>query len=354
MSAEEILNLNFKKKKRAIKILGAGASGMMSAITLARNGFKVEIFEKRPKIGSFFEKDVHSLRNYCYNYDVIEKYKELGIKISNVYPIFKEFRFSPSLNQIEIYSKNKPLFYNFIRGYNDKRSFDVEFYRIAKKNGVKFYFNKVPKISEIDIVATGASSIKGIAYGAYYKNIQNEANSLYVFFDNRYSKKSYSYIAPFNKEASVIITSTQKQSKKEMKKKFGRLIKENLIVKNLLKGAKFKNEIFGHAFYDLPKTAIKNNKLYVGEAAGFLDAARGFGTHYAIFSGYLAAMAIIKEENYDKLWKRTFGKELKNQYFRRAKLEKLSNEKYEKNTKTIIKNYNNKISANAYKNLRLK
>ena len=91
-------------KKKQIKILGAGISGLVSGIILAKNGYPVKIFEKRSRVGSFLKKDIHTLKNYYYGYDVIEKYKELGIKISHFYPIFKEFRFSPSLKHIEIYS----------------------------------------------------------------------------------------------------------------------------------------------------------------------------------------------------------------------------------------------------------
>jgi flavin-dependent dehydrogenase len=335
-------------KRKKIKIAGAGISGLTAGIILAKNGYSVDIFEKRPGIGSFFEKDIHSIRNYWHDYDVIKKYKEIGIKLSYVYPIFKELRFSPSLKRIEIYSQTKPLFYNFIRG-NSKKSFDTELYETAKKNGVNFYFNKTIGIKEADIIATGAPAVKGIAYGEHYKGISSIlANANYIFLDKNYAPNGYSYITPFKNEASVVIASTKKESKEKIKKRFTNLKKNNLIVKNIIKGAKLKNEIFGFAFYDLPKTAIRDGKLYVGEAMGFLDAATGFGTHYAIFSGYLAAKSIIKNKNYDNLWKDFFGKELKNQYLKRINLEKISNNDYEKNICNLIKMYGEKISAADY------
>jgi len=262
-------------EKKKIKILGAGISGMVAAITLARNGYNVEIFEKRSRIGSFFERDVHSLRNYLYKYDVIEKYKELGVEIPYVYPIFKEFRFSPLLKKIEIYSNNKPLFYNFIRGHKDKKSFDIALYKTAKKLGVKFYFNRSLDDKKVDIIATGAFSKKGAGYGRHYSNIKNFIpSSLHVFLDNRYSDRGYCYIVPFYDEVSILITSTKEKNKEKLKKKFNDLIKENSIIKKILKKAKFENEVLGYASYKLPKTATKDNKLFIGEAAGFLDAAK--------------------------------------------------------------------------------
>jgi len=342
-------------KKKKVKILGAGISGLIAAIMLARNGFEVEVFEKRSRVGSFFKRDVHSLRNYYYNYDIIKKYNNLKIKISHVYPIFKEFRFSPSLKKLEIYSKEKPLFYNFIRGYDGKRSFDVELYEKAKKLGVRFYFNKILNSARADIIATGFRSIKGVAYGVHYDGVRNtKPHSIYIFLNNNYAPNGYSYILPFYNEASVVIASTKKQTRNELKENFNNLISNNLIIKDFLRGAKFKNEIFGYIFYDFPKTAVRKSKLYVGEAAGFLDAATGFGTHYAILSGYLAAEAIIKNKNYDKLWEDSFKDELEKQYFQRARLQNFNNKKYEKSIKAIIAKYGNKITADSYKKIKLK
>jgi len=338
--------------RKRIKILGAGISGMTAGIILARNGYQVEIFEKRPRIGSFFEKDIHSLRNYTHSRDVIEIYKKIGIRISKTYPIFKELRFSPSFKKIEVYSKNRPLFYNFIRGYKNKRSIDVELYQVARSLGIRFYFNKVIDNKNVDIVATGARSIKGIGYGEYYSGISGIIpNSNYIFLDNRYSPNGYSCILPFKNEASIILGTTKKESKNELKRRFKLLKNNNPIIKKILKNAKFENEIFGFIFYDFPRTAIKSGKFYTGEAAGFLDAATVFGTHYAILSGYLAAKAIIENKNYDNLWKKAFEEELKIQYLRRKKIQKFNDRDYEKIMRNLIKNYGERISAKDYRKI---
>ena len=58
-----------------------------------------------------------------------------------------------------------------------------------------------------------------------------------------------------------------------------------------------------------PKTALKGNILYVGEAAGFQDALWGFGMRYAMVSGHLAARAWLqgKPEAYDQMWRQALG-----------------------------------------------
>ena len=246
----------------------------------------------------------------------------------------------------------KPLFYNFFRGYSDKRSFDIELYEVAKKNGVKFYFNQNRSSTKVDIIASGTRSIKGLGYGEYYSQVSEIIpNSNYIFLNNLYSPHGYSFILPFGNEVVIALGSTKLESKSELKKRFCYFKKNNPIIKKIIKNAKFENEIFGYAFYNLPKTAIRNKKLYVGEAAGFLDAATMFGAHYAILSGYSVAMAIIENKNYDMLWKEAFGKELKTQYLKREKLQKFENKDYENAINNLIKNYGDRILSDKYRKL---
>ncbi|MCX6764181.1 MAG: UbiA family prenyltransferase [Candidatus Nealsonbacteria bacterium] len=341
-----------KITNKKINILGAGISGLVSGIVLAKNGYQVEIFEKRSRVGSFFEKDIHSLRNYSYDYDVIEKYKELGIEISNIYPVFKELRFSSSSKHIEVYSENKPLFYNFIRGCSDERSLDNELFEQAKSHGIKFHFNQAVNRDDkdIDIVAVGASSVKGVAYGRHYiKDSTAKIDSIYYLMGDSHAPHGYIYMAPFFNEFSLVIAGTKIESKKELEERFNLLIKDNNIIKNFLNGAKFKNEIYGFIHFNPPKTAKKDKKIYVGEAAGFVDAATGFGTHYAILSGCLAARAIMNNEDYGNLWKKSFGKELKKKYLKRLRLEKLNSENYEMMVESLLKIFGKRVSVENYK-----
>jgi flavin-dependent dehydrogenase len=64
-------------------------------------------------------------------------------------------------------------------------------------------------------------------------------------------------------------------------------------------------------FFKLP--CAGNNWILVGDAAGHADPLTGEGILYALWSGKLAAEAIVKNElsHYDKLWKEQYGKKLK-------------------------------------------
>lgn len=340
------------RRKKEINILGAGISGLTASIILAKAGYKTKIFEKRSRIGSFLKKDVHSLRNYSYDFDVIKQYKKLGIKISNFYPIYKEVRFSPTLESIEIYSKNEPLFYNVIRGYEDDRSLDVDLSNQAKENGVEILFNQKidPEKDDMDIIATGARYRKGLVYGHHYKDVSIKPNSIYFFLNSSRSSYGYTYVSPFEKECSVAIVSPEKDSKRYLKRRLGSF-KKNKIIDKVIRDSQEENNFFGFAFFKIPKTAVKKKKLYIGEAAGFLDATTGFGVHYAIMSGYLAARSVIENKDYDELWKESFGEELKKRYLRRMVYKKMGVEKQKKMISKLINRHGKRISMNDYRKI---
>jgi len=80
--------------------------------------------------------------------------------------------------------------------------------------------------------------------------------------------------------------------------------------------------------FEISESAIKNKRLYVGEAAGFQDYLFGFGIKYAVTSGYLAAKSIIDKKNYDALWKDEFEALLKQGISNRLRYEHGGNERY--------------------------
>lgn len=111
---------------------------------------------------------------------------------------------------------------------------------------------------------------------------------------------------------------------------FHNLIQENKILSKLLDNGTKMQEYFGLGYYNVPDRATIKGKYFVGEAAGFVDAARGFGVTYALDSGVLAAKAIAENKDYDVLWKNTFEMSLVSSFKKRLALQQLTNNDYEK------------------------
>lgn len=60
----------------------------------------------------------------------------------------------------------------------------------------------------------------------------------------------------------------------------------------------------GFVNFPLPLTAVQGGRPVAGEQAGFQDAPAGFGIHYAMQSGLLAARSIVDGSDYRELWRR--------------------------------------------------
>lgn len=311
-----------------IKILGAGPAGLAAAITLAKANKEVEVYEigSRPKPN--FQVAVHSFRNYGREYNAVKKLEKI-VKLPPMKKIYKVFKFSPSLRMSEIISK-KPIFYTFLRG-NHKRSLENVLLNEAKKFGVRFHFNKTVPEKEVDIIATGAKRIDGIAFGYHYYDLNIE-DAIYLFYDNRYAPHGYAYILPYTKNSGDVVTTTfcSPSDYGKIREYFMKLIKENEIIKDAIRGATKVCEVSGYGNFNIPFSASNHGKLYVGEAAEFQDASKGFGVKFAILSGYLAAKSIIANESYDVLWKKELLEDLVYYFKRRIIYQGKTNEDFEK------------------------
>ena len=49
---------------KEIKILGAGLSGLTAAINLAKEGYRVDVYEKNKDVGMRFHGDIQGLENW--------------------------------------------------------------------------------------------------------------------------------------------------------------------------------------------------------------------------------------------------------------------------------------------------
>ncbi|HSD57165.1 MAG TPA: hypothetical protein VLB04_03205 [Methanotrichaceae archaeon] len=330
----------------AISIAGAGVSGLTAAITLANGGVPVEVYEILPfHTWRSVSKGIQAIRNYEARQDILDKFKGMGIRFFKPYPVYRELRYSPSLKQIEIFSKDRPIFYCLSR--NPPSSIMSDLFDEAARKNVIFKFGSTVK--NPDITATGPR-MRRISVFAYHYEKTNCDGSVHIFLDNRHASQGYVGILPYH-DGEMTLGSASFNTSEDMsalKRKLDRFIEANPIVKDFLKGAKRAQIISDFEDYDAPGTAKAENSILTGEAAGFMDASRGFGLSCAVESGYLAARSIIENSSYDELWKGSFGKEISRYYLRRKQLARLNNTDYEKIIGEMIRRYGPAISAERY------
>lgn len=338
---------------KPIKILGSGISGLSAAITLARNGLKVEVFEKSSHAGGRFKRDFQVLRNFGNQIvDPILEFKKFGIFVNPYMKLMKIIRYSKS-HSFEINSDTKPIYYSFIRGEN-KNSIDSQLEINALDLGVNIYFDTKSTPNKINIVATGPSKADSLAYGELYEDT-NIDDTGYVFLNKNYSPCGYLYVLPGERKGEVEVVNTTVGSGLNMqtlKLFYNKAIKENDVLKDLLDGATRKFACGGIGCCNLLDEPFQNNRYYVGEAAGLQDVTAGFGIRYAVISGYLAAQSILTGKNYNSLLSKTFKSQLEFERKRSENFKRLTNIEIDKMFQIINKKFGHVLTVEEYESMR--
>jgi flavin-dependent dehydrogenase len=288
-----------------MKILGAGISGLTTAINLAKEGQDVHIYEKSPSIGAGKE-NAQLLPNWLStNATILQDLQNCNIKIKPVSSINKVNLFLSGKKQFTLNSPT-PLGYTVLRG--GENSFETDLKKQAQELGVTIHTNWNEPIQS-DIVATGCQTAKAVIYGKVYNGNFNQSE-VSVFLDPITCPGGYAYLYPHsNTRASLIVSklASRDANLQESMKKLSQSYKSQLDSYNL----SWLYDFGAFSGFAIPETAIKDGVIHVGESAGFQDPFLGFGMKYAIQSGHLAAKAILEKKNYDDLWKNEFLLEFK-------------------------------------------
>lgn len=283
-----------------IKILGAGIAGLTASINLAKGGFGVTVFEKSSTVGSRFHNDFQGLENWSDETNALEILKKLSLKTSFWNKGFEKVSIYTDLKKEFIAKDADRLFYLVRRGPVD--SLDESLKNQALDAGVKILFDSKTDGKECDIIATGVSGKKpvGVVKGIVFDT--DLEDSAILILNDKFAFKGYSYLLVADGKAtlaSVVIKD---------------LSKANLCFKNAFQAfselKKFsiedKRSFAGYGTFAINEINKRDEKLFVGEAAGFQDLFLGFGMKYALLSGYAAARSIVEEEDYDKICRGLF------------------------------------------------
>lgn len=284
--------------KKDIIIVGAGPAGLVAAINLNREGFNVIVREKEDSVGGppGWHPSVHTTPVGT------DLYKFIGIDLSEA--------FVDSTDVLEIYMNGKLVdglksmvasygICNTERGHRES-SLDNILYRIAKKEKVKFEFNKpvtkeeLNKAPEGTIIATGLSpgvyDWLGIEYSVFsgywaYAEVDKDfiSNTFYFGITNEYgytcAKNGIWYVLLFARRG--VSPETLDKFKKQLESIEGRTFdKWNRFLGNTPKEPRL--------FHD--------KYILTGTMAGFIEPAFGGGITGALVSGKISSMAVTDPE----------------------------------------------------------
>jgi flavin-dependent dehydrogenase len=289
---------------KRIRILGAGLSGLSAAISLAKEGQKVDVFEKNNEVGKRFHGDLEGLENWSEKRDILEELKEMNIRINfDCDPFSTLIITSGSRKKTIVF--DRPLFYLVKRGFVPG-SFDLGLKEQALELGVTIHFGKTIPRYQADIIATGPRSdeIVGINKGIVFKTEMKDTAILLL--NHKAAFRGYAYLLVTRGHGcmcTVVIDDFSSISRcfEETKEIFSAIT--NLDIQR-------PKRVGGFGSFSAKNRFEKNESLFVGEAAGLQDFLWGFGMRYAIISGFLAARSILKNENYGEIVKERFSNKL--------------------------------------------
>lgn len=298
------------QNSKAIKIIGAGPAGLAAAINLAMNSYEVIVYEKNADVGMRFNNNFQGLENWSTEEDILSSLKTMSINTDFFYkPFYGGWLYGPSASA-QIESAN-PMFYLIKRG-KGPNTLDNSLKKQALNLGVNIIFNTYVGNEDSDIIATGPRRPNILAFGIVFET--NLKDTAVVILNDTIAPKGYAYLLVSDKKATLatVIFEQFKLGNQYLKKtieKFRDIL--NFEIKNPKK-------FVGSGNFFIPRSAIKEGKIYIGEAAGFQDFLFGFGIRYAITSGYLAAKSIIEGIEYNILWKNKFGQQIRTSLFNRV------------------------------------
>jgi hypothetical protein len=284
-----------------VEIFGAGLSGLTAGIALAREGYRVVVFDAQNSIGGSpaFHPSVHTTPaqlDELMNYVGIDLRKDF-VK-TDPYPTFY-YRKTPL--KFPPYTEHNTA-YCIERG-SRATSIDNHLFAIAREAGVGFEFKRKIDFSAVKpdtIVATGLApemyESLGVPFRMIYgmwswREIKDETATGSIFMGP--FTPEYGYTAQVNGLDYALLFSTKSITKDD----------ENTY-KNILKS-------LGGGEYPEPWKSVKmavpadvrlfsNGLILAGTLSGMMEPFWGYGIVGAIISGKLAAKAIIDRKEAEK------------------------------------------------------
>lgn len=279
----------------SITIYGAGMSGLIAAIDLARHGYEVTVHDREKGYGgdSRYNPSTHTTP-----IDIAKTSEYVGIDLSPVFhPLlecpfyFHESVYNPPLNLLELYTVE--------RG-NRPTSLDTLLYDEAKELGVRFEFDSplrkedIPGLPENTIIACGltpsAYEMLGIPYLRWYgwcsRGEIGFSNRSWIWIDECISE--YGYLSSCNNFYFDLLFSTRHVDRSALEKYKSFMARRQGV----------EHDDWDYISGAVPIASRDNPRLFhdglimCGTISGAQDPMFWFGILGALVTGKVAAMAV--------------------------------------------------------------
>ncbi|VVB58509.1 Uncharacterised protein [Candidatus Anstonella stagnisolia] len=302
-----------------IQIAGGGPSALACAAMLAKDGIESHVHERAPVLSPRFTNSFQVLENWTGQTPFPEQLKAAGIS-SDFFckPQHSFLAYDEKMRCAEFKSK-KP-YWHLIRRGREPDSLDSALLKSAQHFGAQVHFSSTLPYEQTDIFATGPSSIDGSAMETSFDADLGKDICAVILGNKIAPSGGYAYILSDGGRVTLgtAITADLPNLASYHRKATSLFAREFFLKESALEKGETKAS---YVNFFLPKTAQENEKLYIGEAAGFQDLSLGIGLRYCIRSGMLAAQSILHNVEFDPLWKNEFLEKFKTAALLRIALE---------------------------------
>ncbi len=299
----------------ALEIVGAGLAGLSAALTAARAGREVTLYERRAECGGRFHGDLQGLENWTTRTDVLDELADMGIAPTFEHAPIREGLFFDSDGRERSVRSDRPAFYLVRRGPGPG-TLDQSLKAQALAAGVRIRFLEAPEaLPRGGIRTPGPDRCDALDVGYVFET--DMADGVFAALSDRLAPKGYAYLLVcrgWGTVASCLFDdyANAREYRERCRDFFERRVGLRMQAPRA----------FGGTGKIRARPLVRHgDTLYAGEAAGLQDALWGFGMRYALVSGHMAARAVLARapHQYDRLLSRRFAGFLRtaivNRYF---------------------------------------
>jgi flavin-dependent dehydrogenase len=270
-----------------VEILGAGPAGLSAALTLARAGRPVTLYERQAEVGSRFHGDLQGLENWTTHGDVLEELSAIGIAPSFDFAAIREGVFFDSDGRERAVRSARPAFYLVRRGVG-AGTLDQSLKQQAIAAGATIRFREAPPaLPEPCIRTPGPGRCDALDVGYVFET--DMPDGVFAALSERLAPKGYSYLLVCRGWGTVAACLFQDYGNaREYRERVREFFEHKA-------GLRMSNpRAFGGTGNIRARPLVRaGDTLYAGEAAGLQDALWGFGMRYALVSGHMAGQALL-------------------------------------------------------------
>lgn len=312
-----------------VLVVGAGCSGSVCTLKLAKEGFDVVVAEKESCFGGHTNPKIDITEDKGLNEIINELKLPVLFKTNKSKWFSRNYSFTWKSKVYDLYLKRGPTEDSFevkvMNSAMDAKA-QVSFNAIPKKlnfkgsivDSIKLAVNgkievvkpgiivgadgfnsQIAKLSGLSVY-TGIASIVG--YGILGEKFDMPEGITYILYDREYAPGGYFYIGKTSAGEGVACVVLDKSLvSKTPQHYYEKFVKKNNTLKGILSKVKPTNTFVGKSTAGLMKKRVIGNILLIGDAARTLDPLFGYGTRNSLLSGYMGAENIQKALERDNL-----------------------------------------------------